>query len=141
MAITLHCDIVSAEKSIFNGRAELVVAAGVLGDLGLAPGHAPLLTELQPGPIRVVKQGGEEEIFYVSGGFLEVQPNVVSILADSALRAVDLDEAAAEQARQDAERALKEKGSELDYARATIELAEAVAKLRTLEQLRRKNAH
>ena len=96
MAMTMHCDIVSAEKSIFSGLVEMVVAAGSLGDLGIAPGHAPLLTALIPGPVKLVLQGGEEEIFYVSGGFLEVQRGVVTLLSDTALRADDLDEAAAQ---------------------------------------------
>ena len=90
MAITVHCDIVSAEKSIFSGLVEMVVAHGTLGDLGIAPGHAPLLTQLNPGPIRVIKQNGDEEVYYVSGGMLEVQPKVVTILADTAQRADDV---------------------------------------------------
>ena len=95
MAITVHCDIVSAEKSIFSGLVEMVVAHGTLGDLGIAPGHAPLLTALIPGPVRLIMEGGEEEVFYVSGGFLEVQRGVVTLLTDTALRADDVDEAAA----------------------------------------------
>lgn len=138
MAMTLHCDIVSAEQSIFNGRAEMLIAAGAAGDLGIMPGHTPLLTELKPGPVRVVLQGGKEEIFYVSSGFLEVQPNVVTVLADSADRAENLDEAAAQEAQREAERAMKDQKSDLDYARATVELAEAAAQLRTLQQLRKK---
>ncbi len=93
MAMTIHCDIASAEQEIFSGLAELVIATGSLGDLGVSYGHAPLLTDLKPGPVRVVKQGGEEEIYYVSGGFIEVQPSIVSILADTAIRAGDVDEA------------------------------------------------
>ena len=106
MAITVHCDIVSAEAEIFSGLVEMVVAHGNLGDLGVAPGHAPLITDLKPGPIRVIKQGGEQEVFYISGGFLEVQPNMVKVLADTAIRAADLDEAAAQQSLQEAEKAL-----------------------------------
>ncbi|ODC04793.1 F0F1 ATP synthase subunit epsilon [Terasakiispira papahanaumokuakeensis] len=138
MAMTLHCDIVSAEQSIFSGRAEMLIAAGAAGDLGIMPGHTPLLTELKPGPVRVVLQDGKEEIFYVSSGFLEVQPNVVTVLADSADRAENLDEAAAQEAQREAERAMKDQKSDLDYARATVELAEAAAQLRTLQQLRKK---
>ncbi|MAC45738.1 F0F1 ATP synthase subunit epsilon [Oceanospirillum beijerinckii] len=138
MAITVHCDIVSAEKSIFSGRVELVVAAGILGDLGVAPGHAPLLTELQPGPVRVKKQNSEEEVFYVSGGFIEVQPNLVTVLADSAVRANEIDEAEAEKAKADAERALINQSSEFEYSKAAAELAQAAARLRTVQQLRRK---
>ena len=100
MAITVHCDIVSAEETMFSGLVELVVAAGKMGDLGIAPGHAPLLTELKPGPVRVIKQNGEEEVFFVTGGFMEVQPNLINVLADTALRGEDLDAQAAEEARQ-----------------------------------------
>jgi F-type H+-transporting ATPase subunit epsilon len=138
MAITVHCDIVSAEESIFSGRVELVVAAGVLGDLGIAPGHAPLLSELQPGPVRVTKQNGGEEIFYASGGFIEIQPNLVTVLADSAVRAAEIDEAEAVKAKAEAERALVNQSSEFEYSRAAAELAQAAARLRTVQQLRRK---
>jgi len=138
MAMTVHCDIVSAEESIFSGRVDLVVAAGVLGDLGISPGHAPLLSELQPGPVRVKKQSGGEEIFYVSGGFIEVQPNLVTVLADSAVRAKEIDEAEAASAKAAAERALANQASEFEYSRAAAELAQAAARLRTVQQLRRK---
>lgn len=104
MGISVHCDIVSAEQSIYSGLVELVVASGELGDLGIAPGHAPLMTKLKPGPVRIIKQGGEEEVFYVSGGYLEAQPNIVTILSDSAQRADDLDEAAALEAQKEAEK-------------------------------------
>ncbi|MDT8428049.1 MAG: F0F1 ATP synthase subunit epsilon [Pseudomonadales bacterium] len=137
MAMTIHCDIVSAEKQIFSGLAELVVATGTLGDMGVAPGHAPLLTALIPGPVRVVKREGEEEVFYVSGGYLEVQSGVVTILADTALRADDVNEAAALEAIQDAERAIANKESEFEYGRAAAQLAEAAAQLRALRQLRK----
>lgn len=138
MAKSFTCNIVSAEASIFSGEVEQIVASGIMGDLGILPGHAPLLTELQPGPIRVIHDGGQEENYYVSGGFLEVQPDVVTVLADSAARASDLDEAAAEEARQHALRAFNEKSAEMDYTRAAAELAEAVAQLRTIQQLRKK---
>ncbi|OPX55676.1 ATP synthase F1 subcomplex epsilon subunit [Oceanospirillum multiglobuliferum] len=138
MAMTVHCDIVSAEESIYSGRVELVVAAGVLGDLGIAPGHAPLLSELQPGPVRIIKQNGEEEIFFVSGGFIEVQPNLVTLLADSAVRAKEIDEAQAAQAKAEAERLLVNQSSEFEYSKAAAELAQAAARLRTVQQLRRK---
>ncbi|MBL4581489.1 MAG: F0F1 ATP synthase subunit epsilon [Gammaproteobacteria bacterium] len=137
MAMTMHCDIVSAEKSIFSGLVEMVVAAGSLGDLGIAPGHAPLLTALIPGPVKLVLQGGEEEIFYVSGGFLEVQRGVVTLLSDTALRADDLDEAAAQQAMEDAEKAIVNQGAEFDYSIAAAQLAEAAAQLRALRKLRK----
>ena len=138
MAITVHCDIVSAESEIFSGLVEMVIAHGNLGDLGITPGHAPLITDLKPGPIRLVKQGGEQEVFYISGGFLEVQPNMVKVLADTATRAKDLDEAAAQEAVKAAEKALHEKGAEFDYGSAAARLAEAAAQLRTIEQLRKK---
>ena len=138
MGISVHCDIVSAEKSLFSGLVELVVATGVLGDLGIAPGHAPLMTRLLPGPVRLVKQGGEEEIFYVSGGFLEVQPNVVTVLSDSAERADDVDEAAALEAKNEAVRVLVNQSGDFDYSKAATQLAEAAARLRTIQQLRKK---
>jgi len=139
MGISVHCDIVSAEESIFSGLVELVVATGTLGDLGIAPGHAPLMTSLAAGPVRVVKQGGEEEIFFVTGGYLEVQPNIVTVLSDSAQRAGDLDEAAAEEAKKEAERLLANQSGDFDYSKAASQLAEASARLRTVQQLRRKH--
>lgn len=139
MANSFKCEIVSAEEAVFSGQIEQLVAAGIMGDLGILPGHAPLLTELRPGPVRVIHDGGAEENFYISGGFLEVQPDVVSILADAATRAGDIDEAAAEEARQQALKSFNEKSSELDYTRAAAELAEAVAQLRTIQQLRKKS--
>ena len=138
MAMTIHCDIVSAEKAIFSGLVEMVVAHGSLGDLGIAHGHAPLLTELKPGPVRVVTQGGEEQIFYVSGGFLEVQASAVTVLADTAVRAHDIDEAAAIEAQKAAEAALANQHGDFDYGRAAAQLAEAAAQLRTIQGLRKK---
>lgn len=137
MAMTIHCDIASAEQEIFSGLAELVVATGSMGELGVGYGHAPLLTDLRPGPVRVITQGGEEEVFYVSGGYLEVQPGVVSILADTAIRAGDVDEAAAQEAQKQVEAALANQGADFDYSRAAIELAEASAQLRTLQRIRK----
>lgn len=136
MSMTMHCDIVSAEESIFEGRIEMLIAAGSLGDLGIGPGHAPLLTALIPGPVRLIKDDGEEEVFYVSGGFLEVQRNVVTLLADTALRADDMDEAAAQEAMAEAERAMQDASAELDYGTAAAQLAEAAAQLRALRQLK-----
>ena len=138
MAMSVHCDIVSAEAEIFSGLVEMVVAHGSLGDLGNALGHAPLITDLKPGPIRVIKQGGESEVFYISGGFLEVQPNMVKVLADTVLRAADLDEVAAQTALKAAEKALHERGADFDYSAASARLAEAAAQLRTLQQVRKK---
>jgi F-type H+-transporting ATPase subunit epsilon len=137
MAMTMHCDIVSAEKSIFSGLVEMVVASGSLGDLGIAPGHAPLLTALIPGPVKLTLDGGEEEVFYVSGGFLEIQRNVVTLLADTALRADDVDEASALQAMEDAERAMADQSAEFEYSAAAAQLAEAAAQLRALRQIRK----
>lgn len=136
MANSFQCEIVSAEQSLFSGEVNQIVATGVMGELGILAGHTPLLTELQPGPLRVIRDGEEEEIFYVTGGFIEVQPNIVSVLADTAARAHDIDEAAAEEARKEALQQLNEQKSDLDYSRATAELAEALAQLRTLEKLR-----
>ncbi len=138
MAMTIHCDIVSAEEEIFSGLAEMVVATGSLGDLGVGYGHAPLLTGLRPGPVRVIKQDGEEEVYYVSGGYLEVQSGTVAILADTALRADDMDEAAALEAQQQAEQDLANQSSEIDYTMASTRLAEAAAQLRTVQALKKK---
>jgi F-type H+-transporting ATPase subunit epsilon len=137
MAMTIQCDIASAEEEIFSGLAELVVATGSLGELGVGYGHAPLLTDLRPGPVRVVTQSGEEEIYYVSGGFIEVQPGVVSILADTAIRAHDVDEAAALEAQKQVEHELANQNADFDYSRAATRLAEAAAQLRTLQKIRK----
>lgn len=136
MVHTIKVDIVSASESIYGGSVQMVVAHGVQGDLGIMPGHAPLLTQLSPGPVRVVKEGGEEEVYYVSGGMLEVQPDLVTILADTAVRAHDVDEAAAEQARKHALEALSNQKSEMDTSAALAALAEAAAQLRTLQQMK-----
>ena len=138
MAMTVHCDIVSAEQEIFSGLVELLVASGSEGDIGIGYGHAPLLTSLNPGPIRVKKQNGEEEIYYVSGGFLEVQPHAVTVLADTALRESDMDETAALEAKKRAEEALQGQAEGLDYSKAAAQLAEAAAQLRTLQAIRKK---
>jgi len=138
MAMTAHCDIVSAEEEIFSGQVEVISATGMSGELGIYPGHAPLLTRLSPGPIRITVQGGEEQIYYASGGFLEVQSGTISVLADTAIRADDLDEAAAEEAQKRAEQELAQKSSDVDYSKATARLAEAAAQLRTLQALRKK---
>ncbi|TVP59504.1 MAG: F0F1 ATP synthase subunit epsilon [Halomonadaceae bacterium] len=138
MAKTVYCDIVSAEEKIFSGEVTMVSAAATTGDLGVMPGHAPMLTGLQPGPVRITRAEGPDEIYYVSGGYLEVQPNHITVLADTALRAGDMDEAAAEQARKDAERELADQSSEIDYGRAQAHLAEAMAQLRTIQKIRKK---
>lgn len=137
MAMTMHCDIVSAEESIFSGRVEMIVAAGSLGDLGIAPGHAPLLTGLIPGPVRLIKEGGEEEVYYVSGGYLEVQRGIATLLADTALRANDMDEAAAIEAKEEAVRAMSQQDANFEYSAAAAQLAEAAAQLRALRQIKK----
>lgn len=138
MAMTIQCDIVSAEREIFSGIVEMVIATGTLGDIGIAYGHAPLLTGLNPGPVRLIKQGGTEEVFFVSGGYLEVQPYHVTVLADTALRADDMDEAAALEAQELAQKQLSEQAKEIDFQRAQIQLAEAAAQLRTLQAIKKK---
>ena len=138
MAITVHCDIVSADEALFSGLVEMVVATGSLGELGVTPGHAPLLSDLRPGPVRLIKEDGEEEIYYLSGGYLEVQSNSISILADTAVRAGDIDEAAAAQAVKDAEAALANQAGEIEYSRAAAMLAESTAQLLTVQKLRKK---
>lgn len=139
--MTVHLDIVSAEAQLFSGLVEMVVANGAIGELGIMPGHTPLLTSLKPGLIRFVKQGGEEEVFYISGGILEVQPDAVTVLADVATRAADLDEAAAREAQERAAKILESKVAKLEYSKALAELAEATAQLRAIQQLRKKARH
>ena len=137
MAMTMHVDIVSAETEIFSGTAEVVVAPAVMGEVGIYPRHTQMLTPLKPGEVRITKQGGEEEAIYVSGGILEVQPHVVTILSDTAVRAHDLDEAAAMQAKQDAEQAMKDRQGEMEMAEAMAQLAQAQAQLQAIERLRK----
>lgn len=134
---TVRLDIVSAEKEIFSGEAEMVFVTGEIGELGIAPGHAPLLTSLKPGNIRAILPNQSEEVFYVSSGMLEVQPYVVTVLADTALRAHDIDEAAAVRAKEEAEKKLANQMSQVDFARATAELAEALAQIRAIQNLRK----
>ncbi len=141
MASTIRCDIVSAEEEIFHGEAQLVVATGEEGELGIAPRHAALITRLKPGQVRVHLPDGEELFFYVSGGILEVQPNVVTVLADTALRAKDLDEAAARKAKEEAERMLANRTDALEVAQAQVQLSQAVAQLQALERMRRTIKH
>lgn len=136
--MSIHLDIVSAEKEIFSGPVQSVVATGSLGELGVMLGHTPLLTGLRPGEVRIVKLNGESEIIYISGGFLEVQPNLVTILADTAERADDLDEAAALEAKKIAQSKISARASEIEYAKALAELAEAAAQLRAISKLRAK---
>ena len=137
MAMTMHVDIVSAEKQLFSGTAEVVVAPAVNGEVGIHPRHTQLITPLKPGEVRITKQGGEEESIYVSGGILEVQPHVVTILSDTAVRAADLDEAAAVEAKNRAEQALKDKTGDMDEAKALAELAQAAAQLQMIQKIRK----
>ena len=138
MAMTMHCDIVSAEREIFSGRVTMVVATGTIGELGIMPGHAPLLTGIRPGPVRLKLDSGDEDVFFASGGFLEVQPGYVTVLADTALHAEDIDEAAAQEARAQAERALSEQAADFDFSLAAAQLASATAQQRTLAELRKR---
>ena len=136
MSMSIHVDIVSAEASIYSGLAEMVFAPGELGELGIAPRHAPLVTRLKPGEVRV-NTGKEELDFFISGGILEVQPHLVTVLADTAIRADDLDEAKALEAKKQAEDALADKSSEIDFVKAQAELAEAAAQLQAISRLRK----
>ena len=136
MAMTLHVDIVSAEAEIFSGTATMVFAPAEMGEVGIAPRHTPLLTHLKPGEVRVQTQEGEEMSFFVSGGILEVQPHVVTVLADTAIRAADLDEAQAMEARERAEKMLADKSADIDYAKAQAELAQSMAQLAAIRKLR-----
>jgi F-type H+-transporting ATPase subunit epsilon len=136
MASNFHVDIVSAEREIFSGEAEMVFAPAEQGELGITPRHAPLLTRMKPGTVRV-QSGGEEHVFYVSGGILEIQPHMVTVLSDTAQRAADIDEAAAQEAVRRAQEALANQSGELDLARAQSELLENLARLKALEKIRK----
>jgi len=138
---TIRCDIVSAEEEIFHGEVQMVVATGEMGELGIAPRHAPLITRLKPGQVRLTLADGAEQFFYVSGGILEVQPQVVTILTDTAIRAADLDEAQAKAAKDEAERLLANRSDAMDLAEAQTKLAEAMAQLQALERLRKNLKH
>jgi len=138
MAMTLHVDIVSAEAEIFSGTATMVFAPAEMGEVGIAPRHAPLLSRLKPGEVRVQTQEGEELSFFVSGGMLEIQPHVVTILSDTAIRADDLDEAQALEAKERAEKLLADRSADIDYARAQSELAQSMAQLAAIKKLREK---
>jgi len=136
MAMTTHVDIVSAENEIWSGQAIMVFAPGVMGELGIAPRHTPLLTKLKAGEVRVRGVNGEDESFFISGGMLEIQPHVVTVLSDTAVRADDLDEAAAIEAKQKAEELMQNKSSEMDFAKAKAELIEAAAMVETIKKLK-----
>lgn len=136
MASLVHCSIVSAEREIFSGMVEMVVATGTIGELGILPGHTPLLSGVKPGPIRLMLEGGIEEIFFASGGYIEVQPTAITILADTAVRADDIDEASALEAQQKAKRELADNRTDIDFARVNADLAEQAAMLRTIRKHR-----
>ena len=141
MASTIRCDIVSAEEEIFHGEVRMVVASGEMGELGIAPRHAPLITRLKPGQVRVTLANGEEQLFYVSGGILEVQPQVVTVLADTAIRAQDIDEAAVRKAKEEAERVLAHKDPKMSAEEAEQQLAMSLVQLQALERLRKNMKH
>ncbi|MCF7967025.1 F0F1 ATP synthase subunit epsilon [Methylobacter sp. Wu8] len=138
MTMTVHVDIVSAEKEIFSGLAEMVFAPAELGEVGISPRHAPLISRLKPGEVRVKVSDKEIYPFYVSGGMLEIQPHLITILADTAIRAKDIDEAAAIEAKARAEEALTDKSGKIDFAAAQAQLQEAIMQLRTLDRFRKR---
>ena len=137
MGKTFQCDIVSAQDEIWSGQAARVFATGVAGELGIYPRHTPLITQLKPGPVRVVDEHGEEQFFFVGGGIIEVQPHIVTVLADTAMRGADLDATAAQKARDEAEREIADRTGEMEVAQAQAKLAEAIAQLQALERLRK----
>ena len=141
MAMTIHVDVVSAEEQIFAGLAEFVVLPGETGELGILPGHTQLMTRIRPGTVRLkLPDRDEEELIFVAGGMLEVQPNCVTVLADTAIRGRDLDEAKAIEAKKHAEEAMRNRSSELEYAKAEAELATAIAQLQAIQRLRKRRS-
>jgi F-type H+-transporting ATPase subunit epsilon len=138
MAMTMHVNIVSAEQEIYSGTVTQVFAPAEMGEVGIFPRHAPMLSTLKAGVVRIVSQEGDEQSFFVSGGILEIQPHIVTILSDTALRAADIDESAALEAKNRAEAAMHDKASDMDYAKAKAELIEAVAQIEALRKLRKK---
>lgn len=140
MVATVHIDVVSAEESIFSGEAEFVAAPAQMGEVGIYPHHAPMITSIKPGALRIkLADKNEEQLIYISGGILEVQPGVVTVLADTAIRGRDLDEAQANAAKKAAEEAMKNRASDVDYAKAQAELAEAIAQIQAIQKLRQKH--
>jgi len=140
MVATVHIDVVSAEESIFSGEAEFVAAPAQMGEVGIYPHHAPMITSIKPGALRIkLADKNEEQLIYISGGILEVQPGVVTVLADTAIRGGDLDEAKANAAKKAAEEAMKNRSSDVDYAKAQAELAEAIAQIQAIQKLRQKH--
>jgi len=142
MAMTVHVDVVSAEEAIFSGLAEMIVVPGEMGELGIYPRHAPLLTRIKPGSVRLkLPNQTEDTLIYVSGGMLEVQPNIITILADTAIRSGDLDEVRALEAKRAAEEAMKNQSAKVDFAKAQAELSEALAQLEAIQKLRKQRPH
>ena len=140
MVATVHIDVVSAEESIFSGEAEFIAAPAQMGEVGIYPHHAPMITSIKPGALRIkIADKNEEQLIYISGGILEVQPGVVTVLADTAIRGHDLDEAQANAAKKAAEEAMKNRSSDVDYAKAQAELAEAIAQIQAIQKLRQKH--
>jgi F-type H+-transporting ATPase subunit epsilon len=140
MVATVHIDVVSAEESIFSGEAEFIAAPAQMGEVGIYPHHAPMITSIKPGALRIkLADKNEEQLIYISGGILEVQPGVVTVLADTAIRGHDLDEAQANAAKKAAEEAMKNRSSDVDYAKAQAELAEAIAQIQAIQRLRQKH--
>ena len=140
MVATVHIDVVSAEESIFSGEAEFIAAPAQMGEVGIYPHHAPMITSIKPGALRIkLAHKNEEQLIYISGGILEVQPGVVTVLADTAIRGGDLDEAKAKAAKKAAEEAMKNRSSDVDYAKAQAELAEAIAQIQAIQKLRQKH--
>ncbi|MEK0411560.1 MAG: sector of rane-bound synthase, epsilon subunit [Pseudomonadota bacterium] len=140
MVATVHIDVVSAEESIFSGEAEFIAAPAQMGEVGIYPRHAPMITSIKPGALRIkLADKNEEQLIYISGGILEVQPGVVTVLADTAIRGHDLDEAQASAAKKAAEEAMKNRTSDVDYAKAQAELAEAIAQIQAIQKLRQKH--
>jgi len=140
MVATVHIDVVSAEESIFSGEAEFIAAPAQMGEVSIYPHHAPMITSIKPGALRIkLADKNEEQLIYISGGILEVQPGVVTVLADTAIRGHDLDEAQANAAKKAAEEAMKNRSSDVDYAKAQAELAEAIAQIQAIQKLRQKH--
>jgi len=138
---TIHVHIVSAESEMFTGEVELLVASGEIGELGIAPNHAPLITRLKPGEVRAILPGGQEQSFYISGGILEVQPKMITVLSDTAIRAKDIDEAKVRKAQEEAQRAIEGRGTEMSLAEAQMVMAQTMAQLQALERLRKNLKH
>ena len=135
----MHLDIVSAEEKIFSGNVKNIIAAAMMGEVGIYPKHTPMITPLKPGEVKIITEENEEKLFFISGGILEVQPDIVTVLADTAIRGEDIDEAKAEESKKRAEEALADKSDNIDAAKALAELAQAAAQLKVIEKIRNKS--